>query len=92
MEPEPTTLTYTVVEQSFTWSEAKTYCELRGGRLAQPVSQEEHDRINEKMPNFNEFRQYWFGLRKEANNQWKYTDGSAMGFTAWYPGRDNRFI
>ena len=92
MEPEPTTLTYTVVDQSFTWSEAKTYCELRGGRLAQPVSQEEHDSINSKMPNINEFRQYWFGLRKEANNQWQYTDGSAIGFNAWGSGRDSRLI
>ena len=81
-----------MVEQSLTWSEAKTYCEAKGGRLAQPVSQEEHDRINSIMPNINEFRQYWFGLRKEANNQWQYTDGSAMGFPAWFPGRDNRFI
>ena len=70
-----------------TWSEAKTYCEARGGRLAQPHSKEENEKIKAKLPNINEFRQYWFGLRKEANNQWQYRDGSAMGFNSWGSGR-----
>ena len=84
-------LPYTVVEQRVTWSEAKTYCEAWGGRLAQPHSQKEHDRIKSKLSNINEFRQYWFGLRKEVNG-WQYTDGSTVGFSSWGPGRDNRFI
>ena len=91
LKPEPET--YTVVEQNLYWAEAQTYCEARGGRLAQPFFQKEHDRIKAKLQNNREFRQqYWFGLRKEANNQWQYTDGSTMGFIGWEPGRDNRFI
>ena len=92
VESEATPLTYTFVEQSLHWSEAQTYCEARGGRLAQPDSQEEHDRIKAKLQNIQGFRQFWFGLRKQANNQWQYTDGSTMGFIGWEPGRDNRFI
>ena len=93
MESEATPLTYTLVEQSLHWSEAQTYCEATGGRLAQPDSQEEHDRIKAKLQNIQGFRQFWFGLRKEPNNnQWQYTDGSTTAVTAWGEGRDNRFI
>mgnify|MGYP001363389826 FL=1 len=86
------TLTYTLVEQSLHWSEAQTYCEARGGRLAQPDSQEEHDRIKAKLQNIQGFRQFWFGLRKQANNQWQYTDGSTTAFPAWGSGRGSIFI
>ena len=88
LKPEPTPLTYTVVEQSLHWSGAKTHCEARGGRLAQPDSQEEHDRIKAKLQNIQGFRQFWFGLRKVANNQWQYTDGSVLGFSNWGSGRE----
>ena len=90
LKPEPET--YTVVEQNLYWAEAQTYCEARGGRLAQPDSQEEHDRIKAKLQNIQGFRQFWFGLRKQANDQWQYTDGSTTAVTAWGEGRDNRFI
>ena len=93
MESEATPLKYTVVEKRLTWSEAQAYCGVTGGRLAQPDSQEEHDRIKAKLQNIREFSQYWFGLRKEAvQYQWQYTDGSTTGFNAWGTGRDNRFI
>ena len=88
--PPPSPLNYTVVEQKLTWSEAKTHCEARGGRLAQPYSQEENERIKAKLQNIQE--QCWFGLRKEAENQWQYTDGSATGFTLWGSGRSSIFI
>jgi len=74
-------LTYTVVTQKLPWSEAKAYCEARGGSLAKPDSQEKNDQIIAKLQDIQE--QYWFGLRKMANGQWQYTDGSAMVFTDW---------
>ena len=79
-----------MVEQRLTWSEAKGYCEARGGRLAQPDSQEKNENIKAKLQNIRE--QCWFGLRKEAENQWQYTDGSATGFTLWGSGRSSIFI
>ena len=91
VESEATPLKYTVVEKRLTWSEAQAYCGATGGRLAQPDSQEEHDRIKAKLQNIQGFRQFWFGLRKEANNQWQYTDGSTTAVTAWGEGRNNRF-
>ena len=79
-----------MVEQRLTWSEAKGYCEARGGRLAQPDSQEKNENIKAILQNIRE--QCWFGLRKEANNQWQYTDGSAMGFTDWGSGRASKIF
>ena len=81
---------YTVVEQRLPWSEAKTHCEARGGRLAQPDSLEKNENIKAKLQNIQE--QCWFGLRKVADNQWQYTDGSAIGFTDWGSGRGSIFI
>ena len=79
------TVTYTVVEQRLTWSEAKGYCEARGGRLAQPDSLEKNENIKAKLQNIQE--QCWFGLSKVADNQWQYTDGSATYSTPWGSGR-----
>ena len=90
LKPEPTPLTYTVVEQNLNWIKAQTYCEARGGRLAQPYSHEENQRIKAKLQYIRE--QCWFGLRKENDNQWQYTDGSTTGFTAWGHGRGDIFI
>ena len=83
-------LTYTVFEQRLTWSEAKANCEARGGKLAQPDSLEKNENIKAKLNSIRE--QCWFGLRKEANNQWQYTDGSAMGFTNWGSGRASKIF
>ena len=93
LKPEPTRptpLTYTVVEERLSWSGAKTHCEARGGRLAQPYSQEENEKIKAKLQNIQ--GQCWFGLRKVAENQWQYTDGSDTGITTWGSGRGSIFI
>ena len=75
-----------MVELRVTWSEAKTYCEARGARLAQPDNQEKNEIIKAKLLNLQE--QCWFGLRKVAENQWQYTDGSALGFSDWGLGKE----
>ena len=80
---------YTVVEQRLTWSEAKAYCEARGDKLAVPHSQEKNEKIKAELYiDRQTYMQFWFGLRKVANNQWQYTDGSVLGFSNWGSGRE----
>ena len=75
-----------MVEQRLSWSDAKKYCEAMEARLAQPDNQEKNEIIKAKLRNLQD--QCWFGLRKVAENQWQYTDGSALGFSDWYLGRE----
>ena len=75
-----------MVKQKVTWSEAKTCCEAMGARLAQPDNQEKNEIIKAKLLNLQD--QCWFGLRKVAENQWQYTDGSALGFSDWGLGKE----
>ena len=84
--PPPSPLNYTVVEQKLTWSEAKTYCEAKGGRLAQPDSEEKNENIRSKIRSI-QFSHFWFGARKVSNNQWQYTNGSTLIFSDWAPGK-----
>ena len=80
---------YTVVEQMLTWSEAKAYCEARGDKLAEPHSIEKNEQIKAELYiDRQTYMQFWFGLRKVANNQWQYTDGSVLGFSNWGSGRE----
>ena len=84
--PPPSPLNYTVVEQKLTWSEAKTYCEAKGGRLAQPDSEEKNENIRSKVGSI-QFSHFWFGARKVSNNQWRYTNGSTLIFSDWARGK-----
>jgi len=79
-----TRFSYRLVKKLLNWNEAKEFCALRGGQLAQPDSQAKNENIKANLPS-NDPTQTWFGARK-VNNQWQYTDGSTLLFTNWNQG------
>ena len=82
-----------------TWKEAKDVCTARGARLAQPDTQGKNQFLKEKLSTakglttngLTTHAGVWFGASRNPQdiNQWLYTDGSAVVFTSWGPGRGN---
>ena len=75
---------FTLVGKALSWDDAENICASKGTKLAQPDSQAKNENIKTKLRNFR--MQIWFGARKVANNQWQYTDGSALAYYNWGPG------
>ena len=75
-----------LVQEEANWLQAKDACAARGGRLAQPDSQEKNENIRSKISSIR-FSHFWFGARKESNNQWQYTNGSTLIFSDWASGK-----
>ena len=79
---------YQIIEQSKTWSAAKTYCENLGGHLVTITSADEMTTISNLIgsshPN------YWIGATDEAvEGTWKWVTGEAWSYTNWYSGEPN---
>ena len=77
---------FMLVQEEVNWFQAKDACAGRGGRLAQPDSQEKNENIRSKISSI-QFSHFWFGARKVSNNQWQYTNGSTLIFSDWASGK-----
>jgi formylglycine-generating enzyme required for sulfatase activity len=83
---------FSVVEGTFTWAQAKADAEARGGHLATFTNQEEWNRGTAVAGT----RSLWFGAYQGANKVepaggWLWVTGEPWGFTAWGPGEPNNF-
>jgi hypothetical protein len=81
---------FTVVEGNFTWTQARTNAESRGGHLATFTSQAEWDRARAVAGD----RSLWIGgyqgtSRVEPSGGWLWVTGEPWSFTAWGPGEPN---
>ena len=79
---------FTLVKERVNFTDARDACAAMGGRLAQPDSQPKNDEIVRGIVKFGGEVPF-LGASKDPNglNQWQYTDGSAVTFTDWRPGR-----
>ena len=81
---------FSVVEGSFTWAQAKADAEARGGYLATFASQDEWARGSTVAGS----RGLWIGAYQAANKTepaggWAWVTGESWGFTAWGSGEPN---
>ena len=71
--------TFTVVEGSFTWQEAKADAESRGGRLAVLDTQEKIDMTNSYLSSLGNWPSLWIGLTdEEVEGEWKWITGDLI--------------
>ncbi|XP_028267899.1 macrophage mannose receptor 1-like [Parambassis ranga] len=76
------TVSFIMVNQYKTWSEAQLYCREHYTDLASVRNQAENDRINK----ITQYKTVWIGLHRE---QWMWVDGTPLSFSQWNPGEPN---
>ena len=84
---------YQIVEGSFTWQEAKTDAEARGGHLATITSQKESEfiyTIYGSVLGDGSYKLSWIGgFEPERESQWKWVTGEIWDYTRWGPPEPN---
>ncbi|MBM4074936.1 MAG: DUF5011 domain-containing protein, partial [Planctomycetes bacterium] len=79
---------FMVIHGSYTWHQAKTDAEGRGGRLAVLDTQEKLDQA--KAIAVSNDSLLWIGLTDKAiEGQWRWIDGSPLTVSSWHPGEPN---
>ena len=77
---------FEVVTGTFTWIQAKSDAENRGGKLACIKNAEDQSSVEAIMQGAS----YWIGGTDEiTEGQWKWVDGEAMSFQNWAAGEPN---
>jgi len=80
---------YERIDNQMTWSEAKTYCQSKGGYLATITSQDENDFIYQFIYQ-NSDDIYWLGGTDEnTEGVWKWVTGETWSYTNWILGEPN---
>ncbi len=78
------------MEGNYTWAEAKTDAEARGGRLAVLATQERIDAANQYLASVGSWNHTWIGLTDEQNEgDWRWIDGQPISASNWNPGEPN---
>jgi len=72
---------YSVIEGSYTWEEAKQYCEERGGYLATITSREEFDKIISMLDETELFVVWLGGYDPNRNSEFEWITGEPFEFT-----------
>uniref|UniRef100_A0A8C5QKF4 C-type lectin domain-containing protein n=1 Tax=Leptobrachium leishanense TaxID=445787 RepID=A0A8C5QKF4_9ANUR len=67
------------------WEEGRDDCVRHNSRLLIFNDKQEVDNL---LPYYKEER-YWIGLRKDGKNEWKWLDGTALGYENWGSGEPN---
>ncbi|XP_069120617.1 macrophage mannose receptor 1-like isoform X2 [Argopecten irradians] len=82
---------YQFVSKSITWDQGRTLCRSRGGYLATIASQADQNFFVSQLP-VNHTGGYWIGLNdKLVQNDFQWSDGSKVTYTAWAPREPNNF-
>ena len=77
---------FELVTGNFSWTQAKSDAENRGGKLACIKSAEDQSSVEAVMQGGS----YWIGGTDEiTEGQWKWVDGEAMSFENWAAGEPN---
>lgn len=80
---------YQVIAQRMTWSEAKSYCESQGGRLATPGTKEEYDKVIQKA-NESGLKVLWLGGQRTSDGSgFEWLSGETFSFGSWASGEPN---
>jgi len=78
---------YEIVQGDFTWEEAKTDAEARGGHLATVGSEEAWNEIQGVL---SEGVNFWLGATDlQVEGGWNWIDGTPWGFSNWQLGEPN---
>lgn len=84
---------YQIVLETLSWTDAKKWCEERGGYLAIVDSRAEHGFITQMLQAYRNANiqrlgedNVWIGVTKDAQTkQWKWADGTKMMYSDWEP-------
>jgi hypothetical protein len=79
---------FQLVRGSFTWPQAKTNAQARGGHLATITSEEEWQVARNDIADLVGTNESWWlgGTDEEVEGVWKWVTGEPWGFTRWFPG------
>jgi hypothetical protein len=84
---------YQIVPGNFTWEQAKSDAEARGGHLATITSQTEYESMKRILGLDNSNSVYWLGGNDiQQNGVWEWVTEEAWGFTMWRPSEPNDFF
>lgn len=74
---------YAVFDGNFTWTEARTYCEMLGGHLAYVEDAKENEFITRLISNGKKDG-YWLGGEKFTDKiSYQWTNGASLSYTNW---------
>jgi hypothetical protein len=77
---------YEIVEGTFTWHQAKSDAEAKGGHLATITNEAEQQVINKLMPDL-DATYYWLGGSDEdEEGNWRWVTGETFSFLNWDKG------
>uniref|UniRef100_A0A3Q1ILZ5 C-type lectin domain-containing protein n=1 Tax=Anabas testudineus TaxID=64144 RepID=A0A3Q1ILZ5_ANATE len=75
---ESTSSIFFLINDLKNWTEAQSYCRIHYTDLASVRNQAENDQMSMMLT-----QGAWIGLYR---NSWKWSDGSSLSFSYWYPG------
>ncbi len=79
---------YERIDSSMTWSEAKAYCENKGGHLVCITSAQEQAAVEQLIASGSK-NTYWIGGYRTGNNTFAWVTGEKMTYTKWDAGEPN---
>jgi hypothetical protein len=85
---------FKLIDEPSSWSDAKDYCELRGGRLAVIDTPQKMAAITQMAKTsgikFDKLDGIWIGATDAAREgEWKWVNGSPLTYTNWGTGQPN---
>lgn len=80
---------YSVIDKTFTWEQAKAYCESLGGHLATITSQGEQDFIVDIIKKQSDYKNvYYLGATTDGiENAWHWVTNEPFDYTNWQEGQ-----
>ena len=81
--------TYTFHATKKSWNDAQLTCEADGGNLASIHSAEENEIIKNMIGGYGNGRAHIGINDKQTEDTWTWSDGTAVGYTNWYPNEPN---
>jgi len=80
---------YEVVNQTMSWTDARRYCEERGGYLATITSSGEQAFIENLLARKGDKILYWLGGYRDNNGNFQWVTGEPFVYTNWNHGEPN---
>jgi len=82
---------YQIIDQKKSWTEAKKYCETKGGYLATIKDANEQAFIKDLLMKNGSKRVYWIGGYCSYDRIWKWVTNEPMNYTNWGPVSPNNY-
>lgn len=81
---------YAVYEDVNSWTEAKEFCEARGGNLAAITTKAEQTYITSLL-NSNSVAQYWIGATRGSSDTYSWVTSETFAYNNWNTGEPNNY-